>query len=129
MRVCCMEFLALIIAVVIYQWGVIPITKKKIGFLRDDSNPLFYDYKTKWQMPFELLTSIAMIVLAVLLAPLLGIGSAFFIPIGLVAIFIVRGKLEYKYMADYKHHVISYLHAFAIFFAFAAVFLFAIISK
>ena len=129
MRVCCMEFLTLILAVVIYQWTVIPITKKKIGFLRDDSNPLFYDYKTKWQMVFELGTSIAMIVLAVLLAPLLGIGSVIFIPVGLIAIFIVRGKLEYKYMADYKHHVISYLHAFAIFFAVTAVFLLAIISK
>ena len=124
-----MEFLALIIAVVIYQWILIPITKKKIGFLRDDSNPLFYDYKTKWQMPFELLTSIAMIVFAVLLTPLLGIASVIFIPIGLISIFIVRGKLEYKYMADFKHHVISYLHAFAIFFAFAAVFIFALISK
>ncbi len=124
-----MEFLALIMAVVIYQWAVIPFTKKKVNFLRDDSNPLFYDYKTKWQMPFELLTSIGMIVLAVLLTPLLGIASVVFIPIGLIAIFIVRGKLEYKYMADFKHHVISYLHAFAIFFAFAAVFIFAIISK
>ena len=124
-----MEFLALIIAVVIYQWAVIPITKKKVKFLRDDSNPLFYDYKTKWQMPFELLTSIGMIVLAVLLTPLLGIASVIFIPIGLIAIFIVRGKLEYKYMADFKHHIISYLHAFAIFFAFAAVFIFAIISN
>ena len=124
-----MEFIALIIAVGIYQWILIPITKKKIGFLRDDSNPLFYDYKTKWQMPFELLTSIAMIVLAVLLTPLLGIASVIFIPIGLIAIFIVRGKLEYKYMADFKHHVISYLHAFGIFFSFAAVFIFAIISK
>ena len=124
-----MEFIALIIAVGIYQWILIPITKKKIGFLRDDSNPLFYDYKTKWQMPFELLTSIAMIVLAVLLTPLLGIASVIFIPIGLISIFIVRGKLEYKYMADFKHHIISYLHAFAIFFAFAAVFIFAIISN
>ena len=129
MRVCCMEFLILILAVVIYQWAVIPITKKKVGFLRDDSNPLFYDYKTKWQMPFELITSIVMIVLAILLAPVLGIASVLFIPVGLIAIFIVRGKLEYKYMADYKHHVISYLHAFAIFFAFSAVFIFAIISK
>ena len=129
MRVCCMEFLILILAVVIYQWAVIPITKKKVGFLRDDSNPLFYDYKTKWQMPFELITSIVMIVLAILLAPVLGIASVLFIPMGLIAIFIVRGKLEYKYMADYKHHVISYLHAFAIFFAFSAVFIFAIISK
>ena len=124
-----MEFLALIIAVVIYQWIAIPITKKKIGFLRDDSNPLFYDYKTKWQMPFELITSIAMIVLAVLLTPLLGLASVIFIPIGLIAIFIVRGKLEYKYMADFKHHVISYIHAFAIFFSFAAVFIFVIISN
>ncbi len=124
-----MEFLALIVSTMIYQWAVIPITKKKIGFLRDDSNPLFYDYKTKWHMPFELITSVAMIVLAVLFTPMLGIASVIFIPIGLIAIFIVRGKLEYKYMADYKHHVISYLHAFAIFFAFAAVFIFAIISK
>ena len=124
-----MELIALLMAVIIYQWGVIPITKKKIGFLRDESNPLFYDYKTKWHMPFELITSIAMIVLAVLLTPILGIASAIFIPIGLIAIFIVRGKLEYKYMADFKHHVISYVHAFAIFFAFAAVFIFAIISN
>jgi len=124
-----MEFLALIIAVMIYQWILIPITKKKIRYLRDNSNPLFYDYKTKWQMPFELVTSITIIVLAVLLAPVLGIASAIFIPIGLIAIFIVRGKLEYKYMADFKHHVISYLHAFAIFFAFTAVFLFAILSN
>ena len=124
-----MEFLALVLAVMLYQWVVIPITKKKIGFLRDDTNPLFYDYKTKWQMVFELVTSIAMIGLAVLFAPILGIVSVIFIPIGLIAIFIVRGKLEYKYMADFKHHVISYLHAFAIFFAFTAVFLFAFISK
>ena len=124
-----MEFLALVLAVMLYQWVVIPITKKKIGFLRDDTNPLFYDYKTKWQMVFELVTSIAMIGLAVLFAPILGIVSVIFIPIGLIAIFIVRGKLEYKYMADFKHHVISYLHAFAIFFAFTAVFLFAILSN
>ena len=80
-------------------------------------------------MVFELVTSIAMIGLAVLFAPILGIVSVIFIPIGLIAIFIVRGKLEYKYMADFKHHVISYLHAFAIFFAFTAVFLFALISN
>jgi hypothetical protein len=120
-----MELAALLIAVVFYQWIIIPITKKKVGYMRDHTaNPIFYDYKTKWQMFFELGISVLMIVLAVVFTPLLGIFSAFFIPVGLIAIFIVRGKLEYKVMADFKHHVISYLHAFSIFFVFASVVLY-----
>lgn len=124
-----MEFLALLFAVMIYQWGVIPITKRKVGFLRDETNPIFYDYKTKWHMPFEFGVAILSVVLALILASAMGIYSAMFIPIGLIIIFIIRGKLEYKYMADFKHHIISYIHAFAIFLAFAAVLIFAIMSK
>lgn len=123
-----MEFFALIIAVIIYQWIAIPLTKKKIGFMRDDSNPLFYDYKTKWQMYFEIGVSISAVLLAIVFAKLMGIYSALFIPIGFIAIFIVRGILEKKYMADYKHHVISFIHALAIFLAFAAVLVMAIIK-
>ena len=121
-----MELAVLLIAVVFYQWILIPITKKKVGYMRDHTvNPIFYDYKTKWQMFFELGISVLMIALALIFTPLFGIFSAFFIPVGLILIFIVRGKLEYKVMADYKHHVISYLHAFAIFFVFAGVVIFA----
>ena len=123
-----MELVALLLAVVAYQLIIIPITKKKVGYMRDHTaNPIFYDYKTKWQMFFELSISLTMIILAFLLAPLMGIFSVLFIPLGLIAIFIVRGKLEYKVMADFKHHVISYLHAFAIFFAFASVLLYVAI--
>jgi hypothetical protein len=124
-----MEFLALLIAVFFYTWIAIPIIKRKVGFMRDQNNPLFYDYKTKWHMPFELVTSILMVVLAVVFAPIMGIFSALFIPVGLIAIFIVRGRLEYKVMADFKHHIISYTHAFAILFAFGAVMLFVLITK
>lgn len=97
--------------------------------MRDQSNPLFYDYKTKWHMPFELGTSVLMIVLAIVLAPVMGIYSALFIPVGLITIFIVRGRLEYKVMADFKHHIISYTHAFAIFIAFGAVMLVVLFTK
>ena len=122
-----MEFAALLIAVVFYQWILLPTIKKKVGYMHDHTtNPIFYDYKTKWQMYFELGISVLMIVLALVFSPLMGIYSAFFIPVGLIAIFIVRGKLEYKVMADFKHHVVSYLHAFAIFFVFAGVMIFSI---
>ena len=97
-----MEFLALIFAVFLYQWIMIPVVKKKVGFMRDQSNPLFYDYKTKWHMPFELGTMIVTIALAVLCAPVFGIYSALFIPVGLIAVFVMRGKLEYKVMATFK---------------------------
>lgn len=127
--VCFMEFLALILLVMAYQWLIIPLTKKKVGYLRDDTKAIFYDYKTKWQMRFEIITVIVVILLIVLLTPVIGIVSVFFVPIGLITVLIVRGVLEKKYMADYRHHIISFLHAFAIFIAFGALIIFAIVSK
>ena len=65
-----MELAVLLIAVVFYQWILIPITKKKVGYMRDHTvNPIFYDYKTKWQMFFELGISVLMIALALIFTP------------------------------------------------------------
>lgn len=122
-----MEFIALIVAVIAYQWILIPITKKKIGYIKPDQEKLFYDYKTKWQLPFEIITIVVVVLLVIFLTSLMGIGTVFFIPLGLIIILIVRGILEKKYASDMRHHVISFINAIAIFIAFAAILIMAII--
>ncbi len=124
-----MEFLLLVFVVGLYQWILIPLTKRKIGYLRDHTNKIFYDYKTKWQLPFELAVIAVIVLLIITLTPFLHFGTVFLVPVGMIAILVMRGILEKKYMADFRHHVISFLHAFSLFFAFGCVLIYAIINS
>ncbi|KYG92172.1 hypothetical protein A0U40_04315 [[Bacillus] sp. KCTC 13219] len=123
-----MEYLAIFIIVILYQWLFIPILKRKIGYIRT-KDTLFYQYKTKWQLPFELAV-IALVVLCILLfTPKLALWSVVFVPIGFVVIFVVRGMLEKKYAADLRHHIISFVQAFAIMIAFTSIFIYSMLMK
>lgn len=108
-----MEFLILVIMVILYQWLFIPILKKKIGYLQGEPT-LFYDYKTKWQLPFELSVIVLVIIGIAVLTPMLQLGTILFIPLGFIVILVMRGILEKKYMANMGHHIISFSHAISI---------------
>ncbi len=121
-----MEFLVLLITVALYYWFFIPFLRRKIGYLRGEPT-LFYDYKTKWQLPFECLIIVGVVICILALTPAYHFGTIFFIPIGFVIILVTRGILEKKYMADMRHHIISFVHAFAIAFVFLAILIYAYI--
>lgn len=121
-----MEFLILIIAVALYQWFFIPFLKRKIGYLRGEPT-LFYDYKTKWQLPFELIVIALVVICIFVLTPTFHFETIFFVPIGFIIILGMRGMLEKKYIADMRHHIISFVQAFAIAFVFLAIIIYAYI--
>ncbi|MEO4052420.1 DUF4181 domain-containing protein [Solibacillus sp. CAU 1738] len=122
-----MEFLVLFVIVVLYQWFFIPILKRKTGYLRGEPT-LFYDYKTKWQLPFELLVIALVVICIATLTPVLQFGTVLFIPTGFILILVMRGILEKKYMADMRHHIISFTQAFSIALVFIAILIYAFIQ-
>lgn len=123
-----MELLVLIIAVALYQLFFIPFLKRKIGYLRGEPT-LFYDYKTKWQLPVELIV-IALVAICILaLTPLFHFGTVFFVPLGFIVILVLRGILEKKYIADMRHHIISFVQAFSIAIVFLVILIYAYIMS
>lgn len=124
-----MEFIILICIFAIYQVLFIPILKRKIDYLPSQDPKVFYDYKTKWQLPFEIGVIILAIVLIVLLTPLLGFMTIGFVPLAFISILVMRGVLEKKYIADTRHHIISFVQAIAIAFAFLSILLFALLMN
>ena len=115
-----MEYLVVFIIVALYQWLFIPILKRKIGYVRVEGT-LFYQYKTKWQLPFEIAVIVAMVLCIGLLTPVMDLWSAIFIPMGFVVILVTRGILEKKYEADLRHYLISFVQAMAVVIAFLAI--------
>ncbi|WP_332646708.1 DUF4181 domain-containing protein [Lysinibacillus sp. 54212] len=122
-----MEFIVLILVVIFYQILFIPILKHKIDYLPSKEPKVFYDYKTKWQLPFEIGVIVLTIVLILLLTPALGFMTIVLVPVAFIAILVMRGFLERKYIADMRHHIISFVQAFAIAFAFIGILIYALI--
>lgn len=123
-----MEYLVIFIIVVLYQWLFIPILKRKVGYVRVDGT-MFYQYKTKWQLPFEIAVIIAAVLCIVFFTPKLELWSVAFVPLGFIVILVVRGILEKKYDAYLRHHIISFVQAFAIMVAFVGIFIYSTLMK
>ncbi|WP_042473749.1 DUF4181 domain-containing protein [Bacillus ndiopicus] len=123
-----MEYLTIFIVVILYQWLFIPILKRKVGYIRVEGT-MFYQYKTKWQLPFELAVIVTVVLSILLYTPKLELSSVAFVPAGFVVILLVRGVLEKKYDAYLRHHIISFVQAFAIMLAFIGVFVYGVVIK
>ncbi|MEC1180544.1 hypothetical protein P9B03_18950 [Metasolibacillus meyeri] len=123
-----MEYIAILIVVILYQWIFIPILKRKVGYIRVEGT-MFYQYKTKWQLPFELAVIAAVVLGIVLLTPTLELWSVAFIPIGFIVILVTRGILEKKYDAYLCHHIISFVQALSVMVAFAGIFIYSFFIK
>lgn len=121
-----MELFIILAIVALYQWVFIPILKRKIGYERPEEPKIWYDYKTKWQLPAECAVIVLAIMLVFITTPALGIWSVAFIPIAMSAILLMRGILEKKYVGYMNHHIISFIQAFALLIAFGFVFLYAV---
>lgn len=124
-----MEFIILIGLVALYQFLFIPVLKRKTGYIRPSEPKIFYDYKTKWQLPFELAVILLCIGGILLFTPALGLATSAFILIAFVVILVTRGILEKRYEADFRHYVVSFSHAIAITILFAFVFVYAFVLK
>lgn len=124
-----MEFIVLILIVILYQVLLIPLLKRKIDYLPSKEPKVFYDYKTKWQLPFEIGVIAATIILILLLTPVLDFVTIGFIPLAFITILVMRGVLEKRYIADMRHHIISFVQAFAIAFAFIGIIIYALIMN
>ncbi|WP_107841824.1 DUF4181 domain-containing protein [Metasolibacillus meyeri] len=123
-----MEYIAILIVMILYQWIFIPILKRKVGYIRVEGT-MFYQYKTKWQLPFELAVIAVVVLGIVLLTPALELWSVAFIPIGFVVILVTRGILEKKYDAYLRHHIISFVQALSVMVAFAGIFIYSFFIK
>lgn len=123
-----MELFIILIAVAVYQWLVIPLIKRKIGYERPDEPTIFYAYKTKWQLPVEVAILVAVIALVALTTATIGIWSVVFIPIGMSAILLLRGMLEKKHVPYMNHHIISFIQGFALLIAFSFVLIYAVVT-
>ena len=124
-----MEFIALIMLVTLYQFLFIPILKRKIGYIKPSEPKVFYDYKTKWQLPFELAVIALCMIAIILLTPALGLATTIFIFIVFVTILVTRGILEKRYEPDFRHYVVSFSHAIAMTLAFIGIVIYASIMK
>lgn len=124
-----MEFIILIVLFALYQFLFIPILKRKIGYIKPSEPKVFYDYKTKWQLSFELAVIVLCIIAIILLTPALGIATTIFVFIAFVIILVTRGILEKRYEADFRHYVVSFSHAIAMTFAFITIFIYALIMN
>lgn len=124
-----MEFIFLIVLVALYQFMFIPVLKKKTGYIRPSEPKIFYDYKTKWQLPFELAVIALCIGGVLLLTPALGLVTSAFVLIAFVIILVTRGILEKHYESDFRHYIVSFSHAIALTIAFAGIFIYALILK
>ncbi len=124
-----MEFIFLIVLVALYQFMFIPVLKRKTGYIRPSEPKIFYDYKTKWQLPFELAVIALCIGGVLLLTPALGLVTSAFVLIAFVIILVTRGILEKRYESDFRHYIVSFSHAIALTIAFAGIFIYALILK
>ena len=124
-----MEFIILIVLFALYQFLFIPILKRKIGYIKPSEQKVFYDYKTKWQLPFELAVIVLCIIAIILLTPALGLLTSIFVFIAFVAILVTRGILEKRYEADFRHYVVSFSHAIAMTLAFIGILIYALIMN
>ncbi len=122
-----MEFIILIGLVMLYQFLFIPVLKRKTGFIRSSEPKVFYDYKTKWQLPFELSVIASCIAGVILLTPALGLATSAFILVAFVVILLTRGMLEKRYEPDFRHYIVSFSHAIAITLAFAGLLIYALV--
>ncbi len=122
-----MEFIIVIGLVALYQFVFIPLLKKKTGYLKPSEPKIFYDYKTKWQLPFELTVIAFCIGGILLLTPALGLVSSIFIPVAFVVILLTRGTLEKRYESDFRHYIVSFAHAIAITITFAGLLIYALV--
>lgn len=123
-----MELFIILFVVAIHQWVIIPILKRKIDYMRPDEPSVFYQYKTKWQLPAELGLIVLAILAVWLTTPMLGIWSVLFIPVAMSAILALRGVLEKKYEAYMKHYVISFIQASSLLCAFVFIVIYAAIT-
>lgn len=123
-----MELFIILAVVAIHQWVVIPILKRKIGYMRPEEPTIFYQYKTKWQLLVEVLLIVLAVLAIWLTTPIFGIWSVLFIPIAMSAILALRGALEKKYEAYTKHYVISFIQASSLVCAFVFIVLYAAIT-
>lgn len=121
-----MEFLIVFALAVIYQWIFLPILKKGIGYEQEESDRIFYNYKTKWHMPFELALVVVTVLLIYLFTPALGNGTILLVPIGLIVILMMRGLLERKYIPTKRHHVISFIQVIVLVVAFGSIALYGL---
>ena len=124
-----MEFISLIVLFSLYQFLFIPNLKRKMGYIKPSEPKVFYDYKTKWQLPFELSVIALCIITIILLTPALGLATTIFIFIAFVIILVTRGILEKRYEADFRHYVVSFSHAIAMTLAFIGIFIYALIMN
>lgn len=122
-----MEFIILIGLVALYQFVFVPVLKRKTGYIRPSDPKIFYDYKTKWQLPFELAVIALCIAGVLLLTPALGLATSIFILAAFVVILVTRGVLEKRYESEFRHYVVSFSHAIAITIAFVGVLVYALI--
>ena len=122
-----MEFITLIALVALYQFVFIPVLKRKTGFIRPSEPKVFYDYKTKWQLPFELIVISLCVAGILLLTPAFGLATSAFILISFVVILLTRGMLEKRYEPDFRHYIVSFSHAIAITLAFAGLLIYALV--
>ena len=120
-----MEFVMLIVLFALYQFLLIPKLKRKIGYIKPSEPKVFYDYKTKWQLSFELAVIALCIIAIILLTPALGLATAIFVFIAFVVILVTRGILEKRYEADFRHYVVSFSHAIAMTLAFIGIIIYA----
>lgn len=121
-----MEFILLIGLVALYQFVFIPLLKRKTGFVRPSEPRVFYDYKRKWQLPFELAVIALCMAGIFLLTPAYGLATSSFILVAFVVILTTRGILEKRDEPDFRHYIISFSHAGALTIAFAGLFLYAL---
>ncbi|MGM9951086.1 MAG: hypothetical protein ACI33P_13225 [Lysinibacillus sp.] len=122
-----MEFIIFIVLVLLYQFVFIPVLKRKTGFIRPSEPKVFYDYKTKWQLPFELIIIFLCMAGVLLLTPALGLATSAFILIAFVVILLTRGMLEKRYEPDFRHYPVSFSHAIALTLASAGVLIYALV--
>lgn len=124
-----MELFIVLFMMMIHQWLVIPIIKRKVGYERPDEPTIFYAYKTKWQLPAELGIVVLAVAAVALFTPTLGIWSVLFIPVAMSGILALRGVLEKKYEPYMKHYVISFIQASVLLSAFVSLIVYASVTS
>ena len=124
-----MEFIILIALVALYQFLFIPVLKRKTGFIRPSEPKVFYDYKTKWHLPFELVVIALCVAGILLLTPAFGLATSAFILIAFVVVLLMRGMLEKRHEPDFRHYIVSFSHVIALIIAFAGILIYAFVLK